>query len=95
MQHPSQLLSKDDIHLIRSYSLIAKGQGALTPAQLQLIYDRRWFKVLVPAYAGGLELSLPETMRLLKRQPGQTAALVGCLTWERVLTCLLLFCLLR
>ncbi|MEJ7678724.1 MAG: hypothetical protein WKG06_12875 [Segetibacter sp.] len=66
MQHPSQLLSKDDIHLIRSYSLIAEGQGALTPAQLQLIYDRRWFKVMVPAYAGGLELSLPETMHLLE-----------------------------
>lgn len=66
MKHPSQILSKDDIHLIRSYSLIAEGQGSLTPAQLQLIYDRKWFKMMVPEYAGGLEQSLPEVMPLLK-----------------------------
>lgn len=66
MQHPSQILFEEDTHLIRSYSLIAEGQGALTPAQLQLIYDRKWFKVMVPEYAGGLELSLPEVMRLLE-----------------------------
>lgn len=66
MQHPSQLLSEDDIRLIRSYSLSAEEQGALTPAQLQLIYDHKWFKVMVPEYVGGRELSLPEAMRLLE-----------------------------
>lgn len=95
MQHPSQLLSEDNIHLIRSYSLIAEGQGALTPAQLQIIYDRRWFKVMVPAYTGGLELPLPETMHLLEAAAWTDGSFGGCLTWERVLICLLLFCLLR
>jgi len=66
MQHPSQLLSEDDIHLIRSYSLIAEGQGTLTHAQLQLIYDRKWLKVMVPEYAGVWELSLPKVMHLLE-----------------------------
>lgn len=66
MQHPSQILSEEDIQLIRSNSLAAEAQGALTAAQLQLIYDKKWFKVMVPVYAGGLELSLPETMRLME-----------------------------
>lgn len=66
MQFPSAFLTQEDTHLIRSYSLIAEAQGALTPAQLQLVYSRKWFKLMVPKYADGLEFSLPEAMHLLE-----------------------------
>jgi len=66
MQDPSQLLAEDDTYIIRSYSAVAEAQGTLTPAQLRLIYDRKWFKLMVPVYAGGLELSLPQIMEILE-----------------------------
>ncbi len=66
MQDPSQILTEDDISIIRSYSSVAEAQGALTPAQLQLIYYRKWFKMMVPVYAGGLELPLPQIMQILE-----------------------------
>ncbi len=66
MQDPSQFLAEDDIYIIRSYSAAAEAQGALAPAQLQLIYDRKWFRMMVPMYAGGLELSLPQVMEILE-----------------------------
>src|SRR5688572_27426036 len=66
MHHPSQLLTTDEINLIRRDSITAETQGALTAAQLQLIYNRNLFNIMVPAVCGGLELSLPEVMRLLE-----------------------------
>ncbi|HTE33646.1 MAG TPA: hypothetical protein VK666_24865, partial [Chryseolinea sp.] len=66
MQDPSQFLAEDDISVIRSYSAVAEAQGTLTPAQLQLIYERKWLKMMVPLYAGGLELSLPQVMEILE-----------------------------
>lgn len=66
MESPSQFLSDDDTRVIRSHSLAAESKSSLTAAQLQLIADRRWFAIMVPKYAGGLELPLPEVMRLLE-----------------------------
>src|SRR5688500_8592054 len=66
LQHPSQLLSKKQIDIIRFDSLKAEQQGALTTEQLQLMYDENWFGIMVPAYVGGLERSLPDLMRLLE-----------------------------
>lgn len=66
MESPSQFLSADDIRVIRSGSLTAETEGRLTAAQLALIADRRWYSIMVPAYAGGLELPLPDIMRLLE-----------------------------
>src|SRR5690606_8265675 len=42
----------------------AESIGTLTPEQLAIVYDRRWFKLFVPSSLGGLELSLPEGVRL-------------------------------
>jgi indole-3-acetate monooxygenase len=63
-QHPSTYLSIDDRNLIRSHALAAEQQGLLTKEQLQLIYDRDWFRVMVPKYLGGSEWTLMEVMQL-------------------------------
>ena len=38
--------------------------GLLHPAQLELIYEQGWFRMLVPRRYGGLALPLPEVVRI-------------------------------
>lgn len=49
--------------LLRAESLKAESAGQLTPAQLDIIVDERWFNLFVPLNYGGLELGLPEGLR--------------------------------
>ena len=55
----------------------AERSGTLTPEQLAIIYDRQWFKLFVPSSLGGLELSLPEGVRLEE----ELAQIDGSLGW--------------
>lgn len=66
MHDPLLTLSNDDTELIRSFSAEAEQAGKLTAQQLALAFEKGWFKALVPSYAGGSELSLPEMMQLLE-----------------------------
>lgn len=51
---------------IRKETFAAEKSGSLTPAQLDIIYRQNWFNIFVPRHIGGLELSLPEAVRLLE-----------------------------
>src|SRR5690606_14253902 len=62
---------------LRGFSNRAEADGVLTPEQLAIIYDRRWFKLFVPRRLGGLELSLPEAVRLEE----ELAWIDGSLGW--------------
>ena len=62
--HPSEFIQKEWECAIRRHAAEAEGLGMLNPEQLALIYDQKWFKALVPAEYGGLELSLPQLVRL-------------------------------
>ncbi|MBZ4189572.1 acyl-CoA dehydrogenase [Niabella beijingensis] len=42
----------------------ADRQARLTPEQLDIIYREKWFRLFVPASQNGLELSLPEGLRI-------------------------------
>jgi alkylation response protein AidB-like acyl-CoA dehydrogenase len=64
IHHPSELISTDNASIIRQQSAEAELHGKLTPVLLDLIYRQQWFKMLVPSTYGGLELSLPEVVRL-------------------------------
>ncbi len=55
----------------------AEVEGMLTVEQLAIIYDHRWFKLFVPSSLGGLELSLPEGVRLEE----ELARIDGSLGW--------------
>ncbi|MCF3110458.1 acyl-CoA dehydrogenase [Niabella sp. CC-SYL272] len=42
----------------------ADRQACLTPEQLEIIYREKWFRLFVPRSQNGLELSLPEGLRI-------------------------------
>ncbi len=49
---------------LRSYSADAEKAGVLHDEQLNVIRNEKWFHLFVPEEYGGLELSLPEAVRL-------------------------------
>src|SRR5688572_19771047 len=64
MNYPNPEMPIDGSGALRNDMFIAEKNGKLTPGQLQVIYDRRWFNLFVPNKYGGLNLSLPEAIRL-------------------------------
>jgi alkylation response protein AidB-like acyl-CoA dehydrogenase len=62
--HPSQNLKPEWVDIIRSAAPDAEQAGKLQPGQLELIYEQGWFKFLVPHAYSGLQLVLPQMVRL-------------------------------
>lgn len=62
--HPSELISLDNISLIRQQALAAEQAGLLTTQLLQLVYRKQWFKIMVPSLHGGQGLDLPAVVKL-------------------------------
>jgi indole-3-acetate monooxygenase len=62
--HPSTFIKADWYKIIRGSAKEAEEMGMLHPQQLDLIYQQKWFKALMPVEYGGLDLSLPDLVRL-------------------------------
>ena len=62
--HPATFIQKDWQNIIRDTAQEAELSGKLHPKQLELIYTQKWFKALMPVEYGGLDLSLPQLVRL-------------------------------
>ncbi|MDN3582334.1 acyl-CoA dehydrogenase [Mucilaginibacter flavus] len=62
--HPLQLLKPEWVKTIRDTAAEAEQLGALHPDQLALVYEQGWFKFLVPQAYSGLQLALPDMVRL-------------------------------
>lgn len=62
--HPSQNLKPEWVNIIREAVPEAEKAGKLQPQQLELIYQHGWFKFLVPKAYSGLQLDLPQMVRL-------------------------------
>ncbi len=62
--HPSEYIPKELADIIRDSSLEAEKLKQLHPSQLNIILEQKWFLLFVPKIYGGLELSLPEALRL-------------------------------
>jgi len=62
--HPSHHLKPEWVKIIRNTAPLAERAGMLHPDQLQLIYEQGWFKFLVPEVYSGLQLALPDMVRL-------------------------------
>ena len=62
--HPSGFIETDWQNTIRDSAKEAEEMGMLHPQQLELIYQQKWFKALMPVEYGGLNLSLPDLVRL-------------------------------
>lgn len=65
------------VEQLRRVAASAEADGTLATGQLAIIYDHRWFKLFVPRSLGGLEMSLPEGVRLEE----ELARVDGSLGW--------------
>jgi alkylation response protein AidB-like acyl-CoA dehydrogenase len=62
--HPSAFINIGDVDIIRGTAPQAEQTGMLHPDQLEVIYRRKWFRLLVPEIYSGLQISLPDLVRL-------------------------------
>lgn len=69
--------SQRDSWRIRQHAAAADTAGFLEPVQQALIHRRGWLRMLAPRAAGGMELPLPEVVRLEE----QIAAADGSMGW--------------
>src|SRR4051812_18359259 len=58
------LVDNTTISILRDDALEAERSGRLTDRQLDLIREKKWFKLFVPRHLNGLGLSLPEALRI-------------------------------
>lgn len=66
MQQLQELLATELVQQIRQYTFTTEEQRQLSPEVLEIIYRERWFQLLSPAAAGGLEWALPQTVYLFE-----------------------------
>lgn len=72
---------------IRKFAAEAESFGYLHPQQISIIYKEGWFNLFVPKEYGGLELSLPEGLRIeeslawIDGSMGWTVTLCGGANW--------------
>lgn len=62
--HPSAIIPAALSNAIRRLSPAAEAAGRLHDEQLAIVYQQGWFNLFVPKRYGGLELSLPEALRI-------------------------------
>jgi len=64
IHQPSSVIPVSLSASLRTFSAGAEKKGKLLPGQLAIIREQKWFNLWVPENYGGLELSLPEALRL-------------------------------
>src|SRR5580704_2135931 len=64
ISHPSEFIPEELVDIIRNTAHEAEKLKQLHPSQLRIIHEQKWFELFVPKIYGGLELSLPEALRL-------------------------------
>lgn len=62
--HPSSHLDLQSLSRIRNHAFEAETKGDLHEAQLNEIYQHKWFRMFMPKSMGGLEYSLPDVLRI-------------------------------
>ncbi len=77
MDSNTPLIASQLTDALRLHSAKAEELGRLTDEQLAIIYDQKWFKLFVPKCFGGLELTLPDGVRLEE----ELARMDGSLGW--------------
>ena len=70
-------INQNTVNKLHQEAVIAECIGSLIAEQLNIIYKEKWFKLFVPREYGGLELSLPEGLRIEET----LATIDGSLGW--------------
>lgn len=76
-KYNEQMVPAALVEQLRRLAGPAETEGTLTADQLAIIYNHRWFKLFVPGSLGGLELPLPDGVRLEE----ELAQIDGSLGW--------------
>ncbi len=63
---PVSVLKQKHIDVIRDSAARAEKDGKLTKAQINIINEQNWFKILAPSSLGGLQLPLPDALLILE-----------------------------
>jgi indole-3-acetate monooxygenase len=66
MHHPTEILPTQMIETLRQRAFETEQLKSLPNETLDLIYQERWFQVLVPKKSGGLEYTLPQAVQLFE-----------------------------
>ncbi|WKN33748.1 hypothetical protein PZB74_10465 [Porifericola rhodea] len=66
LQHPSDIISKEHIAIIRKEASSAVALKKLTATQLELIYEQKWLRLFIPKRYQGLEMNLPDALQKLE-----------------------------
>ena len=64
INHPSAYIDPQYVKIIRSNAAAAEELGMLNEEQLSIVYNEKWFRLLVPEICNGLQITLPELVRL-------------------------------
>ena len=64
IHHPSRYIDQRHSAIIRDNAAQAEQLGQLTTEQLKVVYNEKWFRLLVPQVYGGKQITLPELVRL-------------------------------
>jgi alkylation response protein AidB-like acyl-CoA dehydrogenase len=64
LAHPSAFLDDETVAVLRTHAAAAEAAKKLHDRQLEIIRERKWFKLFVPAPWGGLGLTLPQALEL-------------------------------
>lgn len=64
IDHPAALLPAEIVSTIRQFAMETEALKQLHPEQLNIIYQNNWFKLFVPKQYGGLDMNLPDALRL-------------------------------
>jgi alkylation response protein AidB-like acyl-CoA dehydrogenase len=63
-RYPYNLIDERIVTALRNDAGISETNGFLSEAQMSVVHEQQWLKIFVPRAFGGLELSLPEAVRL-------------------------------
>lgn len=66
MLHPKDVLHEQIIETLRESAFETEQLRKMPQKTMELIYNERWFQVLVPKLSGGLEYTLPQAVRLFE-----------------------------
>jgi hypothetical protein len=64
IEHPAAYLPSELTHKLRDVAAKAEEQRTLHVSQLNMIYEQRWFNLYVPKELGGLELAIPDILKI-------------------------------
>jgi alkylation response protein AidB-like acyl-CoA dehydrogenase len=66
LPRPELIIKQKQVDIIRDSVAKAEKEGKITKAQLNVIHEQKWFKMLIPSAPGGLQTPIPDALKLIE-----------------------------